>query len=913
MLTCTVCHVNLPSLKAYVGHYRLHANVCNVRFPCGVRNCTQFFKTYSAFQTHVSRDHRRLRQTTGRGLMYGQRHQENVDLQCSLTSCQQECSDFQEILGHYKLHIKQGHQMTCFFHNCSNSYTVVSSFTSHISRVHPQEILTPSSATEDAVLRNENDADCCSVGGTCADEFNISNEDTLEETFEEDEIENNNLDDAYLQHMTLFYLRLQTKHHIPKSTIQVIVEELNGIHDIQSQHDTQMLKRKLTAEGIPSETVNKVLIEIEQNDLFLKVHNTSDGKLRSTHTRKQHYTSELGYVKPVALKIGKDDDGKDQYCHYVPIKETLKALLKNPSVLHQYQNPKQHTDTLDIYTDFQDGSIYKDIELFKRLQNSLKIILYQDTFEIVNPLGAAKKKHKIVGVYYSLGNLYPHHRSKIDPIQLVCLCTEKNFQKFGQAKVFARLITDLKSIEDDGVDIGEQEKVLGTVVAILGDNLGSHEIGGYTMNFSTTEFMCRFCLIHREDLWERGLADNVELRTEDDYNRALQQLAHDPHLSHCEGVKCDSVFNALKYFHVCRGLPPCLGHDLFEGIVKYDLAAALEYFVEQAWFTYKELNSLMRNFTLMGNDALDKHNDISHGASIGGNAVQNWCFLRILPFLIAHRIEDLQDPVWELVLTLREIVELVCAPSITLAQIAYLDDLVTSYVTLFKKCFEDVRFRPKCHYLTHYAKLIMMFGPLIRLWTMRMEAKHSYFKQCARSAQNFKNITFTLSEKHQLLQAYLGAGSVFGVEVECPQHAIQFCKETYNAAIQDAVTSYPEIDHNSLVCHAIIVRGTEYKEGQFVAIKRVDGYLKFGKIVLIIVSTSVADESLCPFVVTQLYSSVYVKNLGLHKLEDEKSICCMKVSKLLDHQPLYCYKMCGVSDTTQYLALKHAIIDNFQC
>lgn len=39
------------------------------------------------------------------------------------------------------------------------------------------------------------------------------------------------------------------------------------------------------------------------------------------------------------------------------------------------------------------------------------------------------------------------------------------------------------------------------------------------------------------------------------------------------GVKFDSVFNQLKYFHVCQpGLPPCLGHELFEEIVSVDLA-----------------------------------------------------------------------------------------------------------------------------------------------------------------------------------------------------------------------------------------------------------------------------------------------------------------------------------------------------
>ena len=44
------------------------------------------------------------------------------------------------------------------------------------------------------------------------------------------------------------------------------------------------------------------------------------------------------------------------------------------------------------------------------------------------------------------------------------------------------------------------------------------------------------------------------------------------------------------------------------------------------------------------------------------------------------------------------------------------------------------------------------FGLLVRHWTMRFEAKHSYFKQLAQSMGNFVNI---LAMRHQLYQSYL--------------------------------------------------------------------------------------------------------------------------------------------------------------
>lgn len=45
----------------------------------------------------------------------------------------------------------------------------------------------------------------------------------------------------------------------------------------------------------------------------------------------------------------------------------------------------------DILEDFMDGTIYKNNKFFQENPDALRIILYQDTFEIVNPIGATKK------------------------------------------------------------------------------------------------------------------------------------------------------------------------------------------------------------------------------------------------------------------------------------------------------------------------------------------------------------------------------------------------------------------------------------------------------------------------------------------------------------------------------------------
>jgi len=61
---------------------------------------------------------------------------------------------------------------------------------------------------------------------------------------------------------------------------------------------------------------------------------------------------------------------------------------------------------------------------------------------------------------------------------------------FGQTKIFGKLLADVKELEEHGFVTSSGDIVRATIVAIIGDNLGSHCIGGYTQNFSTAKHWC---------------------------------------------------------------------------------------------------------------------------------------------------------------------------------------------------------------------------------------------------------------------------------------------------------------------------------------------------------------------------------------------------------------------------------------
>ena len=85
-----------------------------------------------------------------------------------------------------------------------------------------------------------------------------------------------------------------------------------------------------------------------------------------------------------------------------------------------------------------------------------------------------------------------------------------------------------------------------------------------------------------------------------------------------------------------------------------------------------------------------------------------------------------------------------------------------------------------------FSKYYSRFGPLVRHWTMRFEAKHSYFKQLARSMGNFINLPYSLAFRHQEYQCYLNAttkglhGSVDDIDIGPGDHLITIiCTERY--------------------------------------------------------------------------------------------------------------------------------------
>ncbi|KAG7454215.1 hypothetical protein JOB18_024229 [Solea senegalensis] len=365
------------------------------------------------------------------------------------------------------------------------------------------------------------------------------------------------------------------------NTIKRIIEEINSLNEMCLQYTKSQLKASLQTKTELFETETEdVLKTLDDVD----IHGTCSSSLSTEYYRKQYFEENFPFVHPQPIFWGIDENRKEQYSQYVPIKHTLTTLLKHTDVVEQ-GSTSENQSTPHILNDVCDGSIFKSIPLESGL--TLKVMLYQDAFEVVQ-----KKKHKLLGVYFTLADLEPFHRSTVDNLQLLLLCREADFKYCGHEKVFSQLITDLRELETNGLNISGNI-VQATVFCIAGDNLGSHNIGGFTENVSTSQHFCRYCHVSELD----HLEHHAPIRTVQEYNDTVQELQNGD-ASVVKGVKCNSVINSLTCFHVCQpGLPPCISHDLFEGVVAYDLAIYLNHFVKvKKFFTYSQPNRRIKQF-----------------------------------------------------------------------------------------------------------------------------------------------------------------------------------------------------------------------------------------------------------------------------------------------------------------------------
>ncbi|KAJ8676133.1 hypothetical protein QAD02_011919 [Eretmocerus hayati] len=471
---------------------------------------------------------------------------------------------------------------------------------------------------------------------------------------------------------------------------------------------------------------------------------------------KKGKQTQIGVNRPLQVQC--------EQLMYISIVDIIVSFMKNP--LYRQLLESVESSNPAILKRFSDGSNFKNNKLLlKSLDGYLTvpIFLYYDDVNLTDT--ASNRPTKMAMFYFTSGNLRASHRSSTKFIYLVLSVEQDIFKTYPLASILECIVKDLQKLEN-GVQLSDGSIIYGTLAAFLGDNLASHKIGGFKTGF-TEEHPCRVCMATLQIIRRMIKEDPKLLRTVPEYDEMIRKLqncntaAEYDRLSKEFGLNEDCPLNALQHFHGVYGIPPDIFHDIFEGSSALTLHPLLNHFLKgpDKVMNLDDFNSKMMDFDFGYSETKPSRifpQHLDENAKLHQTGIQMWSLAIITPLILGPRV-PLQDPFWENYTSLLEITMLICGYSISMRMTGYLQIQIETYLRTFQELYER-HLIPKQHFLLHYVTYILRFGPLYIYITLRMEAKHQFFKEMMRRLKNLKNPSVTMAEQHQWYQIHVSEG-----------------------------------------------------------------------------------------------------------------------------------------------------------
>ena len=227
----------------------------------------------------------------------------------------------------------------------------------------------------------------------------------------------------------------------------------------------------------------------------------------------------------------------------MPLLHNLRKILSDNSVMEQIDTFPERVHSDGLIRDFCDGSLYANNPLFSQDPYALQVIAYFDELKICNPLGSHVKQHKLGIVFYIIANILPQHRSQLKMINLAIVATVPIIEKHGLDKILEPFLRDVNTLSTTGLSLhvcGVQRTFRGALLAFLGDNLASNDLGGFKKSFSFSFRCCRTCFVTRDTLASNFTSEAFDKRDDEIHQRQCEML---------EGATASHYLGSIDVLH----------------------------------------------------------------------------------------------------------------------------------------------------------------------------------------------------------------------------------------------------------------------------------------------------------------------------------------------------------------------------
>lgn len=689
--------------------------------------------------------------------------------------CNKLFSPLKCLILHYKIKhsLSPGSKVLCVENDCQKPFSSLKLFQTHYNNVHLKTQIAVFSTNELPLEQQEQEILLLHESTECLNEPETESHEPVQENPPSSEYVSDepfeapgNVDDvsALLQEQAAhFAARLFSHTTLPRNMCQTIIEYTSDFMSTCSGILYAEVDRLLKKEGGPT---NDDILNMKS--CFSTVETPFKG-LETDFKRKAFFANKGFFIEPEPFSFGEKRVVKkkgnkrklltvNKTGQHVPLRRTLKLFF-------QYENLMEETLTyieslthhpLVMFNLMQGSQWQKNVEKLK-LENPerlyLPIIIYNDEYEAGNPLSSHAGTNKLSAVYATIPCLPPKYLSSLNAIFLCLLFKASDAKGVSHEHLFRVLIDELIFLRETGIEICTPTRTVRVcfIFSLLsGDNLELNDIGGYVMNFSRANYPCRICKVQMAVLHRQVVEEPNLLRNPDNYSQDLQ--TNDASVT---GIREECCFNRVPGFHITTCCAGDVMHDIFEGVAGYNLVFLFNYLIDSKMISYELLCLKISDFDYGLIDSRNKpanmHKNFNR-ESIKLSASEMITLVKYLPLILGDFVPP-KDQVWELFLIFKDIVDLLMAPEVQKGSSDLLKLLIRQHHELYLK-LTKTHLVFKFHMMIHYPTLLELYGPLIRIWCMRMEAKHQKSKMAAAAVTCRINTPKTLTWKDQLQFCY---------------------------------------------------------------------------------------------------------------------------------------------------------------
>ena len=490
------CQFNENKHKSYLRHLRschfLSKDLlCNFRRRNSRRGCQQRFPSIEALEDHVSEVHQNkeveAQEVSGSG---SSQRISNVGLicRCTLQSCGKKTfPNLKLLMLHFNSKQHKNETRTCIFDGCQKELGPESIGRHHFNYQHTQKSclkLKPENIVVESSIVVDNSMENVANPGY-ENEENNEDEDMLpvDDSFDEDQatddidVEKENFYKSFAD----FLNRLSYIKMIPQSTIDIIIEGFLKLSLKAKEIRIAKLRRFLDSKHLSNEIQSKIYNILEEDEII------EAQKMLNTRHRRENFIKEnfkMVEAKEILLneqEVKNEGKPKDSF-FYVPILDSMRALFEDQTFLHileKSQSSPRDPEDEDLLVEIRDGSLIRSLPYFKKFPEAYLGLLYSDEVEIVSPLGAGRGRHKVLQLFWTIGDIPKKYRSQVDTIQLGIVVKSNLIRKYGYRKIYKQLISDLNILEREGILVKHPfvRRIRVSFALHIGDNLEAANLG----------------------------------------------------------------------------------------------------------------------------------------------------------------------------------------------------------------------------------------------------------------------------------------------------------------------------------------------------------------------------------------------------------------------------------------------------